>query len=87
MNNYYFTYGTSPQYPFCGGWTVVVAEDKRKATIAFRAYHEDAAAGVLNCAFVYDQAEMEKSGMLSSGNEGEFCRERIVLMNDREEMK
>ena len=87
MKNYYFTYGSSPQYPFCGGWTVVVAEDKRKAMAAFRAYHEDAKEGVLNCAFVYDQAEMEKSGMLASGNEGEFCRERIVLMNDREWLK
>lgn len=76
---FYFTYGDAPKYPFHGGWTLVIAEDRRKAVAAFRAYHADDETGALNCAFVYDQEEMKKTGMLVNGNEGRYCHECIIL--------
>lgn len=83
--NFYFTYGTDPQFPFKNGWTLVVADNARRAAAAFREYHPDENDGVLNCAFVYDQEGMEKTGMLTEGNGGEFCHECIALASSARE--
>ncbi len=73
-DNFYFTYGTAPEYPFCGGWTLIVAEDWDAAEAAFRIYHKGE-----SYAFAYTQDAMEKTGMLLSGNAGAFCHEKIII--------
>ena len=75
--NFYFTYGSDPQYPFNGGYTIVVADSKKRAAAVFRLYHPDVHEGILNCAFVYDQESMERTGMLEDGNGGAYCHEYI----------
>ena len=31
MNSYYFTYGTDPDFPFCGGYTKIFANNMEEA--------------------------------------------------------
>ncbi len=73
-HNFYFTYGTTPEYPFCGGWTLIVAKDWDTAERVFRAFHRGE-----SYAFAYSQKDMEKTGMLVNGNAGAFCHEKIVI--------
>lgn len=79
MARFYFTYGISG-HPFMGGWTVVFADDIDAACLAFRAYHPDKIEGVLNCAFVYDNEQFEKTEMPQKGNFGYRCREVITFL-------
>lgn len=77
MKKYYFTYGTSEQYPFRGGWTLVYAPDINAATMVFRAYHPDVTEGILNCADYYPAEHFEKSEAYTNGNLGGGLHEII----------
>ena len=39
MQKFYFTYGSSKNYPFHGGWTEVIAPNEHMAVGAFNAVH------------------------------------------------
>ena len=82
MPKFYFTYGTSRQYDFQGGWTEVEAPSMTAASAAFRVYHPDRRIGVLNCSDVYREEEFLKTDMLTEGNYGAYCHERVVLLRD-----
>lgn len=36
MKTFYFTFGTDPEYPYCGGWVEIIADDLGKATRVFK---------------------------------------------------
>lgn len=78
QNLYFFTYGIEG-HPFCGGWTEVLAENKRLAIATFRVVHPDIIPGFLNCADVYTKKQFEGTGMNESGNYNAFCHELIAL--------
>lgn len=83
MPKFYFTYGTEGQ-PFSGGWTEVIADTMRAATLAFRAYHPDKTEGVLNCSDMYTEAQFAATGMnAADGNCGYFCHEIITLQTQK----
>lgn len=67
---YYFTYGSSDNFPYQCGWTKVIAESRAQAIAVFRAAHPDKHEGFVNCAFIYDEEAFKKSGMLEAGNGG-----------------
>lgn len=78
MKKFYFTYGTDPEYPFRGSWTVVLAPDIKAAARIFREYHpnrEDS--DLLNCADYYHADYFEQSEMYKTGNFGGYCHEII----------
>lgn len=75
----YFTYGTSENQPFIGGWTEVEAPDIKTACALFRAYHPDKTEGILNCADYYTEEQFKDTTMHEEGNYGYRCRERISL--------
>lgn len=64
---YYFTYGTSPTYPYEGGWTVVYAVSRSQAVHLFRAVHPDVREGTVNCADIYTQEQFEQTKMYKTG--------------------
>ena len=80
MPKFYFTYGTSRQYDYQGGWTEVEAPSRSAAIAAFRAYHPNRRIGVLNCADVYCEDYFLKTDMFTEGNLGAYCHERTVLL-------
>lgn len=82
MAKFYFTYGTSRQYPYHGGWTEVVANTEREAICAFRAYHPDFRPNVLNCCDCYREADFKITKMYTEGNFGARCHERITLLRE-----
>lgn len=60
MNRYYYSFGTSLQFPFQCGWVVVCADSLQLANDKFRLRFPDKTPGVLNCAFVYDEEQWNK---------------------------
>lgn len=89
LQKFYFTYGTGGQ-PFFGGWTEVEAPDIHAACAAFRAYHPDKTAGLLNCSSMYDEEHFKQTEMYRHGNFGYRCHETIILRrmlrNNRKEL-
>jgi len=74
---FYFTFGTDPQFPHYGGWAEVFAANEDEARKKFRARHANRS-GFLNCAFVYSEAEWQKTSMAASGScFGRGCHETI----------
>ena len=82
MAIFYFTYGTSEQFPYRGGWTEVEANTEREATCAFRAYHPDHSPHCLNCSDVYTEERFKRTTMYTEGNFGARCHERITLLRE-----
>lgn len=78
-NSFFFTYGTSEQFPFVGGWTEVHAPSKRAAIAAFRAVHPDVNEGVANCSSIYNEVDFVYDDMYTKGNFGAHCHEVIDL--------
>ena len=79
MAKYYYTYGSDGEQPFIGGWTEVEAVNHQAANKLFRIVHPDKTPGILNCAFVYTEAQFKQTGMYMRGNFGRFCVERLSL--------
>lgn len=78
MSKFFFTYGTGG-HDFYGGWTEVEAETCSEACGAFRAYHPDVNAGVLNCCSVYYEDAFKRTKMYTDGNFGRRCHETISI--------
>ena len=82
MAKFYFTYGSSRQYDFQGGWTEVEASDIEAACAAFRAHHPDKNRGILNCGMVYTEEQFKATRMYTEGNLGAYCHEKITLLRE-----
>lgn len=78
MAVFYFTYGSEGQ-PFVGGWTEVAAESKAVAVAAFRVFHPDKVAGLVNCSSIYDEERFKQTKMYQNGNFGIRCHEIIGI--------
>lgn len=72
MQKFYFTFGTSEKFPFCGGWVEVHAPDYITAIRTFRAKYPDITEGILNCSDVYTSEQFNQSKM-ANGNLGTKC--------------
>lgn len=81
MEKFYFTFGTSEQFPYCGGWIEVLAPDRSAAVKTFRAKHPDVHEGFVNCSDIYTATQFESSGM-SNGNRGGFCHKILFYKED-----
>ena len=79
MLKFFFTYGTSKQFPYQGGWTEIDAPSKGVAQELFRVYHPDVNPGILNCSEIYPEEEFRTSKMLIRGNLGARCHEKISI--------
>lgn len=78
MLPFYFTYGSYRNYPFQGGWTIVLAVDLKNAVQKFRVVHPDFHDNTVNCASFYTEEQwMEDSDMWATGNLGKFAQELI----------
>lgn len=77
LSNYYFTFGTSPGYPFYGGWVQVEAESLNQAIEVFRRHFPDRVEGVLNCADYYTYAQFYRTEMAEAGNFGTRCHLKL----------
>lgn len=87
MEKFYFTYGTSPAFPFQGGWTLIYATDLRAAQRVFKAHHPDRdGCGILNCADYYGAEWFEDSEEFRNGNLGVKCHEILVQFSDIESL-
>lgn len=76
MQKFYFTFGTSEQFPFRGGWVEVVAPNYKTAVMVFRSKYPDVNEGIVNCSDIYTAAQFSKSGMVD-GNLGSSCHETL----------
>lgn len=78
LQKFYFTYGTDPGQPFCGGWSLIYAPSIQAACAIFKAYHpNESAPDILNCSWYYSAEQFEQTEMLYDGNFGAFCHEVI----------
>ena len=95
MATYYFTYGigedTDQAYQG-GGWTEVEAPDAGTAIKAYQVFHPLTKDGLLPCCGVaYTHEQMAKEykvgpwnghSMLTDGNGGKFCWDRITVARE-----
>lgn len=54
---YYFTFGSSKQFPYQDGYIVVIAENRKAATTKFRAKYPDRNEDTINCSEIYSEDE------------------------------
>lgn len=57
MNKYYYTFGTSKQFPYTRGYVIVYAFNQEQANDKFRKRFPDFNKGIINCAFIYNEEE------------------------------
>ena len=75
---FFFTFGTSDDYPFYGGWVEVFADTRETAIEKFRTKYPDLHENTVNCAFIYSEAEWNKTSMAKYGsNQGFGCQDVI----------
>ena len=77
MARFYFTFGSSEEFPYQGGWVEVLAKDIHEAFRKFRAYFPNRQEGILNCSDYYTEQAFESSGVKDTGNRGAFCHKTI----------
>lgn len=77
LHDFYFTYSLEGQ-PFKGGWSKVMAPDRRFAEMLFRYVHPDIFDGILNCAAVYNHDHFYNTKMPRVGNFKAFQQEFIA---------
>ncbi len=80
---YYFTYGTSKNYPFQGGWTEITAPSMQIATCYFKNIlhpKDDSTDNIINCADIYDESVFQATDMYKNqSNCGAGCHEKIDI--------
>lgn len=74
----FYTFGSDDRFPFCSGWTEVVALTMKEAHAAFREYYPDRNPGILNCSDYYTEEQFKESDMPVAGNLGAFCHCRLI---------
>lgn len=60
MENFYFTFGSDPVFPYHRGYLIVKAESMEDAFTKFRKKYPDAHKNCLRCAFYYTQEQWEQ---------------------------
>ena len=70
MKTYYFTFGTSPQFPFYQGWVEVLAGSEKEAVDIFNKNYPPKNKGIVNCAFIYSEESFKDTIMAKSGQWG-----------------
>ena len=73
-----FSFGTSEQFPFQGGYIIINAPNKIAAVEEFRRLYPDVHPGILNCSDVYTNPNLIKN-FKESGNLGAGCHLYIPL--------
>lgn len=73
----FYTFGSDPGFPFCGGWVEVEASTMKEAHAIFRANYPDRQPGILNRSDYYTESQFNDSDMLSTGNRGAFCHRKL----------
>ncbi len=73
-----FSFGTSKQFPFQGGYIIINAADRQEAIQEFRKRYPDVHQGILNCSDVYTSPE-KISDFKRDGNLGKGCHLYIPL--------
>ena len=66
MKKFYYTFGSSLQFPFQNGYVIVEAQDIEESHTKFRKRFPDRNEDTLNCAFYYNEEEftrLEINGM------------------------
>lgn len=82
MKNFYFTYGSSPFYPFCGGWTKVKAENEEEAIKIFNKKHP-ACSGFKQYISCYSEEDFKKTLIFRQGsNRGAGEQEVLSRIED-----
>ncbi len=61
MNKYYYTFGTDPMFPYCGGHVEIHADNWNEAHKKFMDKFPCRTKNILNCAFYYDESEFTKA--------------------------
>lgn len=79
MEKFYFTFGTSEQFPFRGGWVEVVAPSRKAAVRTFRSKYPDVHKGIVNCSDIYTAEQFACSKMVE-GNLGAGCHETLTCL-------
>lgn len=92
MAKFYFTYGSnSKNQDYVGGWTEVEADSAREALDVYRYYHPGRDGVLPCCGVAYTKEEMARpykygtragESMLTEGNFGKFCHDRIVMRRE-----
>lgn len=72
MENFYFTFGSSLQFPFQGGYLIVVANNVKDAIAKYREKYPDVHENCVNCAFIYNEEEWN-----SLSRKSNICHEII----------
>lgn len=57
---FYFTFGTDPGFPYCGGYLIIIAKNLKEACENFSQLYPDRHKNTLNCAFVYSEEKWGK---------------------------
>ncbi len=73
-----FSFGTSEQFPFQGGYIIINASNKIAAVEEFRRLYPDIHPGILNCSDVYTNPDLIKD-FKESGNLGAGCHLYLPL--------
>lgn len=60
LHNFYFTFGSNPDFPYPGGYLIVKAFDLNAAIEKYRAMYPDVNENVVNCAFFYSENEWKR---------------------------
>lgn len=78
MAEFYFTFGSSKQFPYHGGWVKVMADNIYDAREKFKAHYPNRTPGSLNCADNYNSGQFWATGLQETGNLGAKCHEVII---------
>jgi len=81
MNNYYFTFGTNPDFPYQKGYVIIKADSWDEAFEKWDTRFGNKArvgrnSDVINCAFFYDEANFDFN-YVSPNYPSEICHEII----------
>ncbi|MGF7018755.1 hypothetical protein M2145_002530 [Lachnospiraceae bacterium PF1-21] len=74
---WYFTFGSSRQYPYDGGWVEVQAETRQEAIDLYKEKYPNVKRNIYNCADIYSEKQMHGTEMFVSGNRGAKCHDVI----------
>ena len=80
MQKFYFTFGSSPTFPFENGWIIINADCKNDACKYFmNLYPNPRNPDIINCAFIYSEDEFKDTIMYENGNLGAGCHKEYTV--------
>lgn len=63
MNGFYFTFGSSLQFPYRNTYLIVIANSENEAVKKFRNKYPDVHENIINCSFIYSEREWKENNM------------------------